>query len=242
MVGGVALSSFAITACNQAEKEESQKVETEVTVSPEDSLKQVILEREKENGALKISLETLKDLNDIENELRNSEPGDSVGLIPVYYAGEDRGISGVSGKLGHENKYNKTDFSFFVHSDGIFIDCFTYGPETDGLINKHIDKDGVVVGQYWLQNFKLNKEDATKMIDQFYDRYTGTFSQTYDAYNINENGGMADKVENLSGSIYNLTERPELPSEVYTEIGGSPEHFFKSAIEAYKQAKAKSKK
>jgi len=224
----VAITVFA--SCSS-----KKDVKTELRISPKDSLAEVIIEREKTNGVLRLSPKIICALAEINQTLLNSAPGDKVGKIKISCYGENRSLLAVPVKLGHE-KFKSSKLMFYPGPE-LSIDCFS-GEVCDGIFSKQYDPDGIIINQKWMSWKKIEGKKASVFYTQRYYRNEGTFYESFSVY-FETKVGPGPLVERLSWEHSGLKNRPELPNEDFVAIGGPPEIFYHRAIEAFRKLEGK---
>lgn len=203
-------------------------------MSSKDSLNLVIKNREKSNGVIYLSEETMKELATINNELLNKQPGEKIANEDIYCFGESRFICPFSTKLGHE-KNNYSSFSTFVSPHDNSISCYSSEGCT-GSFSKTIDTSGRVIDQYWQHRDTL--KGGKKIVicyNQHYDVNDCTFIENYTVYELTSADTLGHRIKNLCYEHFNLKKRPELPVAEFTSVGGTPEFFVKKFVTAFKK-------
>ncbi len=228
--------AIALASCSKMEAKKESRV------SPKDSLSQLILEREKTNGAIQLSSQTMLELNKINQQLLNSVPGDKVGKTEIDCYGENRSLFALPIKFGHEKTNNLYEVMLYT-SPGKQLQVEYYSREVcDGIISKEYDSSGVILSQRWINEGVIDGKKVTVFYSQTYHRSQGTFYESFDVYPRTAKKDLGEPIERLSWKHKDLKTRPALPNEQFVSIGGPPEFFFKKVIEAFNKCKNESVK
>lgn len=251
---GIVLSPFAMSSCNEPGMQEAQNPNT---TTQQDSVKisaekkkdstvkaNALFETEKRKGVLRISKETLHELSEINQTLVNASPGEKIGGNEILSFAEDSDHYHslvVDGMLGHETSEYTTTFLFHqMKGQQLTIDCIS-NEVCKGFITKQYDADGVVTFESWANSTVISGKKVVVVYNISYFRNVGEFDESLKVYEDKNTstGDPGSEIKELGFELTGLDKRPDLPNEEYVTVGGTPEHFFQKAIEAFKQAERK---